>query len=54
MESPALPDFPMKGMSREALVMFRRHLKGLLVLVDNMIVQKDLDMRHKKVYEPVK
>ena len=54
MEAPALPDFPMQGMSREALVMFRRHLKGLLVLVDDLIVQKDLDTRHKKVYEPVK
>ena len=54
MESPALPDFPMQGMSRDALIMFRRHLKGLLVMVDNLIVQKDLDTRQKRVYEPVK
>lgn len=54
MEAPALPEFPMQGMNHESLVMFRRHLKGLLVMVDSLIVQKDIDRREKKVYEPVK
>ena len=54
MEAPALPDFPMQGMSREALILFRRHLKGVLAMVDDLIVQKDLDSRLKHVYTPIK
>lgn len=53
-DAPAIQDFPMHGMSRESLIMFRRHLKGLLVMVDSLIVQKDIDRRQKKVYEPVR
>lgn len=49
METPSIPDFPMAGMSREGLVLMRRHVKALLVMLDNLIVQKDIDSRSQSV-----
>ena len=49
-DAPPIPDFPMQGMSRDALVLFRRHLLGCLAMVDRLIVQSDIDMRNKDVY----